>query len=216
MLPTCGDLWRSEILCLTIAALMTPKATNVTLLTRVFTHGIPVALLIGCSSPQKFPAPDEDGPPSTAFFIFELSASENTFTIGALLKNTGTEPYAFTKRDAKIYFTPFDSWAVPADMDRGARSKVTITSNAHVTSWEDGESPALRIAPGQEKWIRLQGNLDAPSARKFLDAKAKYASLGLPRMLKRGSWYAASSVPFPLWYTLEESLDKYCRRIECK
>jgi len=92
-----------------------------------------------------------------------------------------------------------------------------VVMDVQVTSWEDGESPALKIGPGEEKWIRIEGKFDGRTAKRFLELKipkkmprVMHVSLELLRWVDDG-WFATPSRPFPLIYTVKANLERYCK-----
>ncbi len=167
-----------------------------------------VASILGCA-PVDGVRKVDDPPTDLAFYILETHASQSNFALGVLIKNLSDTPYIFQKSNAKLYFTDFEDWASTFNMDWTARNQHMVITEVRVTSWEDGDSPALRLAPGQQKWLRLEGTLDQSSVRKFVDIKATYASLQLSRLLSYG-WGGNTSVPFALHHSMRASIERHC------
>jgi len=170
------------------------------------------SMLLGCAATEEGVRKLEDPPTQLAFYILETNASKSSFAMGVLIKNLSDTPYVFQKDNAKLYFTDFEDWASTFNMDWTSRNQHIVTTEVRISSWEDGDSPALRLAPGQEKWIRLEGALDEPNMKKFVAIKAIYASLALSRLLSYG-WGSNASTPFALHHSMQTSIERYCAEI---
>jgi len=195
----------------------------------VFLVGVGAALTVGCASTAPAvatapaPCPEiretwappppldaETGPrPNIEFSIFDSTVSENRFAIGALLRNRSANHYAFGKTDAKIHFTRYASGRGFESIPYSPRNLV-VSADITITSWEDGESPALRLSPCQEKWIRVQGSLNKTQVRRFAEGDARQASIQLFRLLSYG-WGSGPSETFALERAFIDGVKRYCK-----
>lgn len=144
----------------------------------------------GQTSPSLVDEPE--GNQAMDFWIFEGSVSGTSFTMGALVRNRGPYRHLIRKKDATLHFTRYADgrmWKnVPySHLNHTASFPVTITS------WEDGDSPALHLDSCQEKWIRFRGTIEGAEAAKFLSGKVEQASIRLFRRVDPG-WAATASL----------------------
>jgi hypothetical protein len=133
---------------------------------------------------------------SMGLWLFESSTSGNSFTMGVLIQNRSPFDYFIRKEDAMVHFTKYAvgrTWdSVPyATANRVASAPVVVTS------WEDGESPALRLSPCERKWLRLSGVIEGAEAAKFATGPVEQVSIALSRLLTVG-WGTSPSLTVTL------------------
>lgn len=123
--------------------------------------------------------------------VFETTVTGTSFTMGALVRNRSSYRYLIRKNGAELYFTKYADgriWESVLFSERNYIATVPIS----ITSWEDGESPALRLEPCQEKWIRFQGKIEGAVAVKVLSTTVDQVSISLYRLVDSG-WGAGPS-----------------------
>jgi len=142
------------------------------------------------------------------FIVYESTASENSFAIKAFVRNRSTYDYMLRKTGATLYFTkhPKDRTYVSIpyhEINRVASANITIDA------WEDGESPALRLKPCEQKWIRITGTITGTEAVNMLHRNFAQASISLWNYTNFG-WLKGASYTSTLHKDFISALKQGC------